>query len=156
MKSEHTTTLSLNEVILNRLKKMDFMTNAVKNFFPNAKHKLITSRNIVDPELGNCYERIGYFYLPFGMPIIYTHAKISLDKAKEELIEELKEQKIPFGELLRAHYPNSNIGSQTIYFKEKIVLPDCYKDITAEKFVSKHERYILIDGEKIAIAIEYI
>ena len=142
--------------LLNGLKKTDFVTVAVKKYFPEAKHRLIFDKDITDFELGNCYKRIGYFYLPGNVPIIYTHAMISLDKVKKELIEDLLAQRGLFGELLREHYPNSKIESETVSFKEKVKLPDYFQKVAKEKLTSRHERYIIVDGKKIAIAIEYI
>ena len=147
---------TLREAITHKLKGVDFMTKAVKELCPGAMHKLITSSKINHPELGRCFERIGYFYLPGNVPIIYTHAMISLDKVKKVLIEDLLAQRGLFGELLREHYPNSKIESETVSFKEKVKLPDYFQKVAKEKLTSRHERYIIVDGKKIAIAIEYI
>ena len=142
--------------LLNKLKKIDFISFGVKRFFPEVKHKLLIERNSFEKELGNCYERIGYFYLSGNIPIIFTCAMISLDKTKKELIDNLIAQRGPFGELLRKHYPNSKIESKTISFEEIVNLPDCFYKIAKERFASQHKRYIIVDGKKIAIAIEYI
>ena len=142
--------------LLNDLKKTNFVTVAVKKYFPEAKHRLIFDKDITDFELGNCYKRIGYFYLPGNIPIIYTQAIISLSKIKKELITDLHEGKVPFGGLLREHCPRSIIESKTITFEEKVKLPDYFYTIAKERFVSQHKRYIIVDGKKVAIVIEYI
>ena len=130
------------------------MSCAVRNFFPEARHKLILSNEIADPGFGKCLERIGYFYLPPDNPIIYTHAKINLGKTKKELIADLRAQKKPYGDLLRDYYPDSKIESKTISFEENVKLPELFSQ--TNKIVSKHIRYILVNGEKVAIAVEYI
>ena len=156
LKNEISSYTSAGPNVLNQFKKTDFMTYAVKNFFPDAKHKLISSGEVIITGLGNCHERIGYFYLSGGLPIIYTDIKISLDRTSNNLIEELKIQKKPYGELLRDYYPKSVIESETISFEENTLLPSCYLHLSQSKVVSRHERYIVVDGEKVAIAVEYI
>jgi len=161
MPTNATTPITSLEETLCKIKRTDFMTHAVKKFFPDAKHKLLISLEATDDELGLCYERIGYFFLPRDLPIIYTHAKISLSKTKKELIHELKQEKKPFGVLLRDHYTKSKIKSQTISFEENVTLPDYYDQTVETKHgkplqISRHERYIWVDNEKIAKAIEYI
>lgn len=150
-----TTASKLNKLVLNKLKKTDFMSNAVKNFFPEAKHKLISGLDITDPTLRRCYERIGYFYLPPELPVIFTHVKISLKETKKELLEDLKAQKKPYGDLLRDYYPGSKIESRTISFDENCLLPE-YFNQKKQIMLSKHERYILVDDKIVAVAIEYI
>ena len=139
---------------LNKLKKVDFMTKAVRDFFPDARHKLISNNDMTDPELGKCIERIGYFFLFFYSHVIFTCANISLGKTKKELIEDLMAQKKPYGELLRDYYPDYKIESKTISFEENVQLPGLFNQ--TNKIVSKHIRFILVNGEKVSIAVEYI
>jgi len=150
-----TTRLYSKRELLNGLKRANLITCSVKSLFADAKHKIIDTTEITDPELGNCYERIGCFYLQDEDPIIFTHIKISSKNTKPELIKELKQFKRPFGDLVWDYYPTSKIESKTIYFTENIILPEYFKQ-NSVKYVSMHKRYIFIDGIKVAIAIEYI
>lgn len=143
------------DLLLNKLKKTDFMTKAVRDFFPDSKHKLISSAEMTDPELGKCLERIGYFYLPLDKPIIFTHVKISLSKNKKELIEDLRAIKKPYGDLLRDYCLDSKIKSKTISFSENCSLPEYFNQKEGIT-LSRHKRYILVDNEKVAVAVEYI
>lgn len=142
------------EELLNRLKKVDFMTASVRSLIAGAKHKLIKSYIAFDCDLGKCFERIGFFYLPPFKPIIYTHAIISLSKVNHELIKDLKLLKKPLGDLLIEYYGKNKIKSETISFEEDISLPKYFNQGTI--YLSCHKRFILVDNVKVLKAIEYI
>ena len=155
--------LDLPERILKRLRKTDFMTRTIMEIFPKARHELISINTLPhpDPELrltpgGKCHQRIGYFCLESGQPIVFTIAFISIEKTKPELIAHSESRLKPFGELLRDHYPDSSITSEVISTQENIKLPGVFLPATTRRRVYRRERYIIVDGKKIARVVEFI